>query len=324
MSWQDDPDTEGVVEENPFRYIIIGVVGLLVVTILYVEIPYNPEWFEGQNLISTIGIIFLIIFIPAIAISTLTGKSDLVKWEAIFLFLSAFMILLGNGFDFSKIINSWTASIPSLNNMRVNQLLMLILLLIGIGMAVAIAFGHPIGPGSIFLIVVIIGIMGLVNMYNAGTFDNFGQYIQEHGFSYAAGKALSDFTGGLAEGKAGLGIGLGCIVIGIILLFIPGLRAKVVAIVLLVIGASILGVILKDEFQEILHNYMQDITGKNGPDKQRDAVGKTLMAGGGGAGISGIGILIRTRGLHTLGGGGGISGAYNIYRGYKMYKRMKK
>ena len=80
MGWTDDLDTEGLVEENPFIFIIIGIIGAVAVSILYlVGIEYDPGWFEGQNLVSTMGIIFLIIFIPAIAISTLTGKSDLVK-----------------------------------------------------------------------------------------------------------------------------------------------------------------------------------------------------------------------------------------------------
>ena len=148
MGWTDDADTEGLIEENPFIFIALGIVGIAIAGVLYfVGIDYQPGWFEGQNLISTMGIIFLIIFIPAIAISTLTGKSDLVKWEALFLLISVGMILIGNGFDFSKFMTSFTAQIQALGNLQVNQILMALVIIIGIAVAVAVASGHKVGGG---------------------------------------------------------------------------------------------------------------------------------------------------------------------------------
>ena len=222
MGWTDDPDEEGLIEENPFIFVIIGIIIIAGGAILYtVGIEYDPGWFEGQNLISTMGIIFLIIFIPAIAISTLTGKSDLVKWEALFLFGAVFMILLGNGFDFSKVMEAFAAQISALGNMKVNQVLMALIIIIGIGIAFAAGTGKSVSMGAVFVILVLLLAIGIINMWNAGTFDNFGNYLQENGFWYAAGKALSDFTGGLAEGKAGMAIGFGCLAVGIILVLVP-------------------------------------------------------------------------------------------------------
>ena len=241
MSWTDDADTEGLVEENPFTFIVVAIIGLVAVTILYaVGIEYNPGWFEGQNLLSTMGIIFLLIFIPAIAISTLTGKSDLVKWEAIFLFLSVFMILLGNGFDFSKFMQSFSSNISTLGNTKVSQVLMALVILIGIGIAFAAGSGHKVSGGAILAILVLLAVIGIINLYNSGYFDNLSQNFQQHGFWYVAGKAISDFTGGLADGRAGMAIGFGLIAIGLILVFIPNFSTPI-GVLLLIIGSGILG-----------------------------------------------------------------------------------
>lgn len=277
MGWTDDPDEEGLVEENPFIFIIIGIVGAIAVSILhFVGIEYQPGWFEGQNLISTMGIIFLIIFIPAIAISTLTGRSDLVKWEAIFLFASVFMILVGNGFDFSKFLASFDSAISSLGDTKVSQILMATLIIILIGLAFAVGTGHKVGMGAIMLIIVLLIAIGLVNLWNAGTFDNLGQYINEKGIWYAIGKAISDFTGGLAAGKAGAAIGVGCLVIGILMVLIPSWSTPV-GILLIIIGAGITGTALWDQFWGPL---LENAAGKNGTGKQLEAWGTILAFAG--------------------------------------------
>jgi len=157
MGWTDDPDEEGLIEENPFVFIVIAMIGAVVVTILYtVGIDYDPGWFEGQNLISTMGIIFLIIFLPAIAISTATGKSDLVKWEALFLLISVVMILIGNDFDFSRAIEAFTSQISSLGNIQLNQILTALIIIIGIGIAIAAGTGHNVSGGAVFAIIVLL------------------------------------------------------------------------------------------------------------------------------------------------------------------------
>ena len=291
MSWQDDPDTEGVVEENPFRYIIIGGIGLLIVTLLYVGIPYKPEWFEGQNLVSTIGIIFLLIFVPAIAISTLTGKSDLVKWEAIFLFLSVFMILLGNGFDFSKFMPAFSSNISALGNTKVSQVLMALIILIGIGIAFAAGSGHKVSGGAILAILVLLAVIGIINLYNSGYFNNLSQNLQQHGFWYMFGKALSDFTGGLAAGKAGMAIGFGCLVIGFILVIFPNFSTPI-GILLLIIGTGITGYSLWETFKPAMQHFMEELQGKHGKAKQAT---DWLVILGGGGGISGLGLFLRSR-----------------------------
>jgi len=241
MGWTDDADTEGLIEENPFIFIALAIIGIAVAGVLYfVGIDYQPGWFEGQNLISTMGIIFLIIFIPAIAISTLTGKSDLVKWEALFLLISVGMILVGNGFDFSKFMQSFNSNISSLGDMQVNQVLMALVIIVGIAIAFAAGSGNKVSIGAILTIVVLLAIIGFINLWNAGTFDNIGETIQEHGYAYTFGKIISDFTGGLGDGIAGKGIGIGCLAIGLILVILPG-KSTVAGIILIIIGTGILG-----------------------------------------------------------------------------------
>jgi len=95
--WTGDSDTEGLFEENFLVAIIIGV-ALLVVAIAgyYIGFDINLTWFAGQNFWSTAGIIILVIFIPAIAFSTFTGRSDLIAAEAIFILIGFVMIYLMN------------------------------------------------------------------------------------------------------------------------------------------------------------------------------------------------------------------------------------
>ena len=241
MGWTDDPDEEGLIEENPFIFIAIAIIIMAIAAILYyVGIDYDPGWFQGQNLVSTMGIIFLIIFIPAIAISTLTGKSDLVKWEALFLFGAVFMILLGNGFDWSKAINTFTAQISALGNMQVNQVLMALLIIVGVGVAFAAATGKKVSGGAVLVIMVLLVAIGIINLWNAGTFDNIGNYINQNGFWYALGKAIGDFTAGLATSPVAIPMGLGMIAIGLILVFIPNFSTPI-GVLLIIIGCGLLG-----------------------------------------------------------------------------------
>jgi|Deesub1362A_J573_1020465.scaffolds.fasta_scaffold01023_12 hypothetical protein len=241
MGWTDDLDTEGLIEENPLVFIAIAIIGAVVVTVLYVfGIEYDPGWFEGQNLISSMGIIFLLIFIPAIAVSTLTGKSDLVKWEAIFLLISVGMILIGNGFDFTKFMQSFSSSISSLGNFTVSQILTAMLIIVIAAIAIGIATGHKVGAGAALVVVVILLAIGIINMWNAGTFDNFGTYLQQHGLAYAIGKAIGDFTAGLATSPVAIPMGLGMIVVGLILVFIPNFSTPI-GVFLIIVGSGLVG-----------------------------------------------------------------------------------
>ncbi len=256
MGWTDDPDEEGLIEENPFIFAVIAVILLAVAGILYfVGIDYDPGWFEGLNLVSTMGVIFLIIFIPAIAISTLTGHSDLVKWEALFLFGAVFMILIGNNFDFQGVMESFSSTISSLGNIQVNQLLMALVVIIGVAIAFAVGAGKNVSMGAILIIVILLLALGLINMYNAGTFENWGNYVSEKGWAYAIGKALSDFAGGLADGEAGMMMGFSMIVVGIILVLIPS-HSTIIGAFLIIVGCGVVGNALWDEiWQPIINNY---------------------------------------------------------------------
>lgn len=250
MGWTDDPDIEGLMEENPFIFIATAIIGIVAASVLYVfGIEYNPGWFEGQNLLSTMGIIFLLIFIPAIAISTLTGKSDLVKWEALFLLISVGMIFIGNGFDFSKFMDSFMAQISALGNMQVNQVLMALVIIIGIAIAFAVGSGHKVSGGAVLIIVVLLAAIGIMNIWNAGTFDNFGNYVQDKGWAYAIGKAIGDFTAGLATSEVGIYMGFGCIAVGIILTVIPNFSTPI-GVLLIIIGSGLVGPTVYDEVSD--------------------------------------------------------------------------
>jgi len=209
MGWTDDPDEEGLIEENPFIFVIIGIIIIAGGATLYtVGIEYDPGWFEGQNLISTMGIIFLIIFIPAIAISTLTGKSDLVKWEAIFLFLSVLMIYLGNNFDivdaFSSKVSTWMEI-----DWNVKDLISIVLLITLIATAISAAFGKGISVGSAAIVGICIFALYAIN--SGWSMDNFFEKIGtaiEKGTSGAIGADLGTGIGvGLATAAAGAAIG---------------------------------------------------------------------------------------------------------------------
>jgi len=264
MGWTDDSDTEGLIEENPFIFIALGIVGIAVAGILYfVGIDYNPNWFEGQAIISSIGILFLLIFIPSIAISTLTGKSDLVKWEALFLIISTAMIFIGNDFDFSKFMQSFNSQISGLGNTQINQVLMTLVIIVGIAIAFATGSGNKVSIGAILTIVILLAIIGFINMWNAGTFDNFSTYIQDKGWAYALGKGLSDFTGGLGDGVAGKGIGIGCLAIGLIFVILPG-KSTAAGIILIIIGTGILGPSAADSIKD----WLSALKGEKGSTEQ--------------------------------------------------------
>lgn len=263
--WTGDADTEGLFEENFLVAIIVGV-SLLVIAMIghFVGVSVDLNWFEGQNLISTMGIIFLIVFIPAIAISTFTGKSDLVKWEALFLLIAVGMILIGNGFNFSDALESFTASIAALGNMQVNQLLMAFVVIIGIAIAIAVGTGQRVSGGAAVVIIILLAAIGIMNLWTSGTFDNIGSTIQNDGWAFFFGKVLSDFTGGLAAGHAGAAIGIGCVIIGLVLVLIPNFSTPI-GVLLLIIGAGITGLSAWDYIGVLFG----DLRGENGPAAQQ-------------------------------------------------------
>ena len=227
MSWTDDSDTEGLIEENPFIFAVFAIIGLAVVGVLtFVGIDYQPGWFEGQNIISTMGIIFLLVFIPAIAISTLTGKSDLIKWEAMFLLVSVGMIYIGNNFDiigaFSSKIGSWASA-----DWDVKDLISIVLFVVLIVSAIAASFGKGFSIGSAVIVVIcLIALFGI----NAGWtwdsfFDKLGTAIHQTTggiIGVDLGAAIGVFAAGAAVGAVagsvvpGLGTGIGALVGGLL------------------------------------------------------------------------------------------------------------
>ncbi len=228
MGWTDDIDTEGLVEENPFVFIIIGIIGAIAVTILhFVGIDYQPGWFQGQNLLSTIGLIFLIVFIPAIALSTLTGRSDLVKWEAIFLLISVALIFIGNNFDFDKFLEAIREAKIFNTSWDTSDVITAILIAtIGISI-IATAFtgkGFSIGTALIVLICFIgLGIINFPEKLGGGTHQfisnliggDFGKAVGIGGL--ATGGALITY-GAIAGSMGPIGIGAFAIGAGIYLL----------------------------------------------------------------------------------------------------------
>ena len=227
MGWTDDLDTEGLVEENPFIFIIIGVIGAVAVSILYlVGIDYYPGWFEGQNLISTMGIIFLIIFIPATAISTLTGRSDLVKWEAIFLILSFLMVYLGN----NDIINAFGAKIGSWLNIdwNVKDLISIVLIIAIIATAISAAFGKGVSFGSAAIFAICIVALWAIN--SGWSWDNFFEKI---------GSAIHNATSGIVGADIGTSLGIGILGAAAIILIGTGIGAPIGLGALAAIGFAI-------------------------------------------------------------------------------------
>ena len=203
MGWTDDSDTEGLIEENPFIFIALGIIAIGVAGVLYYfGIDYDPGWFEGQNIISTMGIIFLIIFIPAIAISTLTGKSDLVKWEALFLIISVAMIWLGSNFDIINALTSKFATWASVD-WTVKDLLTIVLIITLIAMAISSAWGKGVGTGTALL--AIICIVGIYLVNNPAVAES----ISDGSFFEKLGKATSDMTKGAVGEDLGRLVGIG-------------------------------------------------------------------------------------------------------------------
>jgi len=198
MGWTDDPDEEGLIEENPFIFAVIAVILLAVAGILYfVGIDYDPGWFEGQNLVSTMGIIFLIIFIPAIAISTFTGRSDLVKWEAIFLFISVFMICIGNNFDIIDALSSKVSTWMEID-WNVKDFISIVLIITLIATAISAAFGKGISIGSAAIVAVCLFALYAIN--SGLSLDNFFGKL---------GAAIEKTTSGVIGADLGTGLGIG-------------------------------------------------------------------------------------------------------------------
>lgn len=200
MGWTDDPDEEGLIEENPGVFIAIAILGIVIVTIMAtVGIEYDPGWFEGQNIISSMGVIFLLIFIPAIAISTLTGRSDLVKWEAIFLIAAVAMVYLGNNFDilgtFEAKFSSWAGI-----DWDVKDLISVVLILAIIATAISAAFGKGVSIGS--AVVLGICIVALWGVNSGLTADDFFSKL---------GSAIQSGTSGMIGADLGAGIGVGLV-----------------------------------------------------------------------------------------------------------------
>ena len=204
--------------------------------------------------------------------------------------LAVAMVWIGNNFSLQKFLDAWKANFSFLGgNSNIGQLLMAILIIILVAIAFAIGTGHKIGPGAIMVVIVLLVAIGVINLWNSGYFQNVGQYIQQKGIWFALGKALSDFTGGLAAGKAGMAIGFGCLAIGIILVIIPNFSTPI-GIILIIIGCGIVGTAMWDDW---IKPWLDDLTGRNGPQRQGKAIGHGMLVFGGGGGISAIGILIK-------------------------------
>jgi len=227
MGWTDDADEEGLIEENFLVAFIFGALLIGIAVVLYfVGFSYDPGWFEGQNIISTMGIIFLLFAIPSIMISTLTGKSDLVKWEAIFLIMSVGMVYIGNNFDiigaFSSKITGWASA-----DWNVKDLISLVLFMVLIVSAIAASFGKGFSIGSAIIVVVcLIALFGI----NAGwTWDSFFEKLGDAIHKATSGvigvdlgAAIGVFAAGAAAGAAvgsvvpGIGTGVGALVGGLL------------------------------------------------------------------------------------------------------------
>ena len=282
MGWTDDSDEEGLIEENPFIFVYIGVAFLVVISALhFVGLSYNPEWFEGQNLLSSMGIILFIMGIVAIGVSTFTGKSDLVMWEAMFLFGAVIMILIGNDFDFSGMMAAFASELEALGGVSLSKILMALVIIIGVAIAFAVGTGKKVGIGAAAVLLALIAVIGFINMWNAGTFDDFGTAVETEGWAYAAGLVLSDFTGGLADGAAGKAIGFGCLVIGLLLVIIPNWSTPI-GVLLLIIGVGITGNWLWNDFGK---GWFSALKGEKGGTEQFKASAMLAGAVGGPLGL---------------------------------------
>jgi hypothetical protein len=231
MGWTDDADTEGIWEENFIMAMILGVLIIGTVSILhFVGISYDPGWFEGQNIFSTMGIVFLLVGIAAIGFSTFTGKSDLVKWEAFFLLIAVGMIYVGNNLDIDSFIQSFDAEFSSWLDISwtSGDLLTLVLIVTLIAMAVSSVFGKGIGIGSAILAVICI--VGIFLLNNPGV----AEYFSSGTFFEKSGEAMQDMTNGVIDADLGaaLGVGVGTAAAGAAIgSVVPGIGTGVGAVV---------------------------------------------------------------------------------------------
>lgn len=216
--WTGDSDTEGLFEENFLVAIIIGVAFLVfAIAGYYIGFDINLEWFAGQNFWSTAGIIILVIFIPAIAFSTFTGRSDLIAAEAIFILVGFVMIYLSHNFDFSSFIETFSSNWMNFGDFEFNvSTLMTVVLLIAIIVAVIGGIWRGSGISAAIIVVVCgVGIYVINSSDPSNIFREFGEMI---------GGATSGFLGvdvgaAAASGIVGSVIGLG---VGILLAPVTG------------------------------------------------------------------------------------------------------
>jgi len=229
--WTSDSDTEGLFEENLFVALIIGI-SLLVVAIVgfYIGFDINLQWFQGLNFWSTAGIIILCIFIPAIAISTFTGKSDLIAAEAIFILVGFAMIYMANNWDLSMFTDVFSSNWFNLGDFEFNvSTLMTIVFILAIVVSVigGIISGHPIGA-SIVIIFCGFGIFLINSTDPSNIFNEIGESLRgtTEGFlGWDVGHtAATGLTGALAGAAAGAlitswtgpGMGIGAVVGGLL------------------------------------------------------------------------------------------------------------
>lgn len=216
--WTGDADTEGLFEENFLVAIIIGVALFVFAVIGYfVGFDINLAWFEGQNFWSTAGIIILVIFIPAIAFSTFTGRSDLVAAEAVFILIGFAMIYLAHNFDFSEFVNVFQSDWFNLGNFDFNVSTLLTVVLL-VAIIVAVIGGIWRGSGiSAAIIVVVCGVgIYIINSSDpSNIFQEFGEMLG----STTSGFIGVDVGAAAASGIVGSIIGLG---VGILLAPVTG------------------------------------------------------------------------------------------------------
>ena len=230
MGWTDDPDTEGVVEENPYIFAIMAIIALIV---------------------------------------------------------ASYLTFIGIDYDISGI--------------QMNQIIMAIILIIGIAMAVAIGTGHKIGIGAVFLFVLLLAVIGMVNLWNAGAFDSFQSNIQEKGWAYTIGQAIGQFTAGLATSDAGKWIGLGCIAVGIILVVIPNFSTPI-GVLLIIIGSGLAGPTVYNEVHDWWAGGDDGEPGGSITDTSRAGQGTDYLTG---AAVGGTAAAAITAGLILTGTGPG-------------------
>lgn len=225
--WTGDSDSEGLFEENLFVALIIGI-SLLVVAVVgyYMGFGVNLNWFEGQNFWSTAGIIILVIFVPAIAFSTFTGRSDLIAAEAVFILIGFAMVYMANNWDIGSFIDAFSSDWFNLGDFDFNvSTLMTIVFILAIVVALigGIWSGHPIGA-AVMIIICGLGIFVINSTDPANIFYEIGEALQQ-GTSGVIGHDIGSVfasvgigggigvAGGAAVGAAlgSLGFGVGAI-----------------------------------------------------------------------------------------------------------------